>query len=141
MRHQDREKPVATASAAILLGAPGKPWGHTRMSAIKRCMGLQKVRYIFVSEVLSWLVKNPNFSEMSVYKRDVVAPVSARVRAAAAASASLLGLAVKQGYVPRTCLLRGALVLAEIKAGRNPCWGCASHRENCDGQTPVKPLT
>jgi hypothetical protein len=46
----------------------------------------------------------------------------------------LLGMARMQGYVPQTCLLGGPVVMAEINAGRNPCWGCNGPREKCHGK-------
>lgn len=45
-----------------------------------------------------------------------------------------LNMAKMQGYVPRTCLLGGAVVMGEITAGRNPCWGCDGPREKCHGK-------
>ena len=45
-----------------------------------------------------------------------------------------LGMAKMQGYVPQGCLLGGAVVMAEVAAGRNPCWGCAGPREKCGGK-------
>jgi hypothetical protein len=46
----------------------------------------------------------------------------------------LLGIAKMQGYVPKTCLLGGAVVMAEINSGQNPCWGCEGPREKCKGK-------
>ena len=44
---------------------------------------------------------------------------------------------IKQGYVPPTCTMpeppAGMLILAEVHAGRNPCWGCNMDREKCKG--------
>ena len=45
-----------------------------------------------------------------------------------------LGMAKRQGYVPETCLLGGILVMAEVSAGHNPCWGCNGPRETCHGK-------
>lgn len=45
-----------------------------------------------------------------------------------------LGMAKMQGYVPRACLLGGAAVMAEVGAGRSPCWGCEGPRERCGGK-------
>lgn len=45
-----------------------------------------------------------------------------------------LGMAKMQGYVPKKCLLGGAVVMGEINAGRNPCWGCEGPREKCGGK-------
>lgn len=47
---------------------------------------------------------------------------------------SLLLLCIRQGYVPKTCLLAGAIVLAETQAGRDPCAGCAGPRSICGGR-------
>ena len=48
----------------------------------------------------------------------------------------------KQGYIPSTCTLPEELafplVMAEISAGRNPCWGCSLDRAVCNGQ-PRRP--
>ena len=44
-----------------------------------------------------------------------------------------LGMAKMQGYVPKTCLLGGAIVMGEVSAGNNPCWGCEGPREKCYG--------
>ena len=46
-----------------------------------------------------------------------------------------LEMAKMQGYVPQECLLGGMVVMSEINAGRNPCWGCAGPREKCGGKT------
>lgn len=45
-----------------------------------------------------------------------------------------LGMAKMQGYVPKTCLLGGAVVMGEVNVGRNPCWGCEGPRERCGGK-------
>ena len=45
-----------------------------------------------------------------------------------------LGMAKMQGYVPKTCLLGGVVVMDEIGKGRNPCWGCNGPRELCKGK-------
>lgn len=45
-----------------------------------------------------------------------------------------LGMAKMQGYVPKTCLLGGVVVMAEVWDGRNPCWGCEGPRERCKGK-------
>ena len=44
-----------------------------------------------------------------------------------------LGMAKLQGYVPGGCLLGGMIVMAEVSAGRKPCWGCAGPRDRCQG--------
>lgn len=45
-----------------------------------------------------------------------------------------LEMAKHQGYVPMTCLLGGATVMAEVTAGRDPCAGCRGPREKCGGR-------
>lgn len=45
-----------------------------------------------------------------------------------------LGMAKMQGYVPETCLLGGAIVMAEVTDGENPCWGCEGPRNKCKGK-------
>jgi hypothetical protein len=49
----------------------------------------------------------------------------------------MLGMATMQGYVPKTCLLAGVVVMSEINAGRDPCAGCAGPREKCHGRKPT----
>ncbi len=39
-----------------------------------------------------------------------------------------------QGYVPKTCLLGGIVVMAEIRNARHPCGGCEAPREKCGGK-------
>jgi hypothetical protein len=63
-----KENPVNSEQARAILGAPGKPWGRTRMSAIKKAMGIT-TRYFFVSKVRRWLRDNPDFTEVRVYRR------------------------------------------------------------------------
>ncbi len=48
-----------------------------------------------------------------------------------------LSMAKDQGYVPRTCLLSGRIVMAETNAGRDACAGCRGPREKCHGRTQV----
>lgn len=55
-------------------------------------------------------------------------------QAEADASDFLLGMAKMQGYVPEKCLLGGAVVMAEVTASRNPCWGCSGPRDRCGGK-------
>lgn len=43
---------------------------------------------------------------------------------------SQLGMAKMQGYVPQGCLLGGAIVMALVNEGNNPCWGCEGPRLN-----------
>lgn len=45
----------------------------------------------------------------------------------------MLKACINQGYVPPTCLLNGAIVLAEVNAARVPCAGCEAPREKCHG--------
>ena len=52
----------------------------------------------------------------------------------APASDMQLGMAKMQGYVPKGCLLGSIVVMAEVSAGRNPCWGCEGPREKCGGK-------
>lgn len=46
----------------------------------------------------------------------------------------LLRMAKDQGYVPKTCLLGGMIVMGMIQSQRDPCAGCAGPREKCDGR-------
>jgi hypothetical protein len=46
----------------------------------------------------------------------------------------MLGMAKAQGYVPKTCLLGGMVVMAETNAGRDACAGCNGPREKCRGR-------
>ena len=45
-----------------------------------------------------------------------------------------LNMAKMQGYVPKTCLLGGMIVMGEVSNGSNPCWGCNGPREKCLGE-------
>jgi len=45
-----------------------------------------------------------------------------------------LAMAIGQGYVPRTCLLGGMIVISEINEGRDPCVGCEGPRDKCKGR-------
>lgn len=45
-----------------------------------------------------------------------------------------LRMAKQQGYVPPACLLGGQIVLGEVNAGHNPCWGCEGPRAKCGGK-------
>ena len=45
-----------------------------------------------------------------------------------------LAMAIHQGYVPKTCLLGGSIVMAETNAGRDACAGCEGPRERCHGR-------
>ena len=55
----------------------GKPWGRTRMSALKNQMGLSEVRYFFLSSALEYLRAHPDFSESQVYKKKPMVSASA----------------------------------------------------------------
>lgn len=46
----------------------------------------------------------------------------------------LLEIAKAQGYVPKTCLLAGFVVMHCINIGEDPCAGCAAPREKCRGR-------
>ena len=46
----------------------------------------------------------------------------------------VLCMAKIQGYVPKTCLLCGVVVMGEINAGLSPCSGCNGPREKCHGK-------
>lgn len=45
-----------------------------------------------------------------------------------------LSMAIQQGYVPKTCLLGGQIVMGVVNAGDDPCKGCEGPREKCDGR-------
>lgn len=45
-----------------------------------------------------------------------------------------LQMAIQQGYVPATCRLGGAVVMAETRAGRDACAGCSCDRAVCRGR-------
>lgn len=62
------ENPVNSITARVELGKPGKPWGATRMSAIKKAMGITNQRYFFLSDVRRWLREHPGFRMTDVYK-------------------------------------------------------------------------
>lgn len=51
----------------------------------------------------------------------------------------MLSMAKQQGYVPRTCLLGGAVVMGETNAGRDACAGCHGPRDKCKGR-PITQL-
>jgi len=46
-----------------------------------------------------------------------------------------LAMAKGQGYVPRTCLLGGIVVMWEINKGHDPCAGCEGPRDKCKGRS------
>lgn len=45
-----------------------------------------------------------------------------------------LQMAIGQGYVPRTCLLGGMVVMGLVNKGEDACKGCAGPRERCHGR-------
>ena len=45
-----------------------------------------------------------------------------------------LKMAINQGYVPKTCLLNGLVVMSEINKNHDPCKGCYGPREKCHGR-------
>lgn len=51
----------------------------------------------------------------------------------------LLGLAKRQGYVPKNCLLGGLVVMGEINKGNDPCRGCECERVKCGGRPKGNP--
>lgn len=55
-------------------------------------------------------------------------------QAQADADDTQLGMAKIMGYVPKGCLLGGAVAMAEVTAGNSPCWGCNGPREKCGGK-------
>ena len=46
----------------------------------------------------------------------------------------MLGMAIMQGYVPKTCLLGGIIVMGLVEKGENPCNGCEGPRHKCKGR-------
>jgi len=44
-----------------------------------------------------------------------------------------LQMAIGQGYVPKTCLLGGMIVMGLVNKGENPCMGCKGPRKRCYG--------
>jgi len=63
-KRQEQEKPVNAQQAAAALGC-----GVTRISGIKKSMGLSYVRFILLSDIAKFLAKNPHWKEATVYKR------------------------------------------------------------------------
>lgn len=45
-----------------------------------------------------------------------------------------LQMGIGQGYVPKTCLLGGAIVMGVTIKGEDPCVGCAGPRDKCEGR-------
>lgn len=46
----------------------------------------------------------------------------------------LLGMAKRQGYVPKGCLLGGNVVMGLVTRGDDPCVGCQGPRDVCKGR-------
>lgn len=46
----------------------------------------------------------------------------------------MLAMSIGQGYVPKTCLLGGRVVLGMVNEGKDPCAGCEGPRERCHGR-------
>lgn len=46
----------------------------------------------------------------------------------------MLTMAKGQGYVPRTCLLGGQVVMGLVNKGDDPCAGCEGPRDVCKGR-------
>ena len=46
-----------------------------------------------------------------------------------------LEMAKAQGYVPKTCLLGGFLVMELTGGGKDPCKGCEAPRDKCKGRS------
>ena len=46
----------------------------------------------------------------------------------------LLKMAIGQGYVPKTCLLGGQIIMGHIKVSNDPCKGCECDRVKCKGR-------
>lgn len=51
-----------------------------------------------------------------------------------AAKDVLLQAAIGQGYVPKTCLLAGVVVMAATQMDGDACAGCNIEREKCHGR-------
>lgn len=45
-----------------------------------------------------------------------------------------LKMCIRQGYVPKGCLLSGQLIYVLICEGKSPCKGCEGPREKCEGK-------
>jgi hypothetical protein len=45
-----------------------------------------------------------------------------------------LEMAIQQGYVPKTCLLSGKIVMDEMNNGLDPCANCNGPRKKCHGR-------
>lgn len=46
----------------------------------------------------------------------------------------ILKSAIQQGYVPKTCLLGGSLLMIIVNQGQDPCVGCNCNRSKCFGR-------
>ena len=46
----------------------------------------------------------------------------------------LFQMAINQGYVPKTCLLGGVVIMSEMNNGNDPCKGCNCDRSKCQGR-------
>uniref|UniRef100_A0A6M3LVN1 Uncharacterized protein n=1 Tax=viral metagenome TaxID=1070528 RepID=A0A6M3LVN1_9ZZZZ len=46
----------------------------------------------------------------------------------------MLEMAKQQGYVPKSCLLGGMVVMALTREGKSPCSGCNCDRKKCEGR-------
>jgi len=64
VKRERGEQAVRTAAATLALGI-----GHSRMSAIKRAMGLSGRKYVLLSDVKKWMRANPLFREQDIYHR------------------------------------------------------------------------
>lgn len=46
----------------------------------------------------------------------------------------LKSMAVRQGYVPAKCTMVGAMVMAFVSGGDDPCVGCNEDRSVCESK-------
>ncbi len=46
----------------------------------------------------------------------------------------MLELAIRQGYVPKGCLLGSPIDMGVVNAGDDPCKGCEGPRDKCGGR-------
>lgn len=64
------ETPVDGPTARRLLsptGDPSRPMSRAMYSAILKAMGMPGVRLVFVSQIVGFLKKNPNFRRSQIY--------------------------------------------------------------------------
>ena len=47
-------------------------------------------------------------------------------------------MCIKQGYVPASCIMNGAMCLALVNSEGNPCRGCNADRNVCNGRDDEK---